>query len=105
MADEIVFTIDDSDLHIPTFSYVCSRCRHEFARTHRACAAFPDGIPMKIWLGQNDHTKSFRGDHGIRFAPLRPEDVDTLRAVAQEKPIPSGISIAELTEQRRRVAS
>jgi hypothetical protein len=103
--DEIAFVIDDSELHIPTFSPVCSRCRHEFARPHRACAAFPDGIPMRIWLGKNDHSKSYRGDHGIRFAPLRPEDIETLKALPEERPIPTGQSIAELTEQRRRVAS
>lgn len=105
MNEEIAFVIDDSELHIPTFSSVCSRCRHKIARPHRTCTAFPDGIPMKIWLGQNDHTRSYRGDHGIRFAQLRPEDIETLRELAQERPIPSGVSVAELTERRQRVAS
>ena len=105
MSDEIAFVIDDSELHIPTFSSVCGRCRHKNARPPRTCAAFPDGIPMRIWLGENDHTKSYRGDHGIRFSPLRSEDIETMHALVEERPIPSGVSIAELTERRRRVAS
>jgi hypothetical protein len=35
------------------------------------CEAFPEGIPDKITEGF-DHTKSFRGDHGIRFEPRTP---------------------------------
>jgi len=36
------------------------------------CRAFQFGegaIPREIWLGENDHTKPFPGDHGIRFTP------------------------------------
>ncbi len=31
------------------------------------CKAFPDGIPIKIFAGHWDHTKSFRGDNGIQY--------------------------------------
>jgi hypothetical protein len=35
------------------------------------CEAFPDGIPDAITKGR-DHSKPFRGDHGIRFEPRTP---------------------------------
>jgi hypothetical protein len=50
-------------------SKVCSKCKHyniEDIETH-TCKAFPDGIPRDIWLGENDHTKLYPGDHGILF--------------------------------------
>ena len=47
MSDEIAFVIDDSELHIPTYSPICSRCRHENLSPIRTCAAFPDGIPKE----------------------------------------------------------
>jgi hypothetical protein len=31
------------------------------------CKAFPKGIPDKIWSGENNHEKPFKGDHGIQF--------------------------------------
>lgn len=33
------------------------------------CAAFPDGIPVEIAYGNNDHTEPFEGDNGIQFEP------------------------------------
>jgi hypothetical protein len=105
MSDEIAYVIDDTELHIPGFSPICSRCRHEILRPHRTCAAFPDGIPMRIWLGEHDHQRPYRGDRGIRFSPHQPEDLDTLDAIAHREISAKGVSIAELTEQRRRVAS
>jgi hypothetical protein len=35
------------------------------------CEAFPNGIPDRITEGF-DHTKPFRGDHGIRFESRTP---------------------------------
>ena len=32
-----------------------------------ACKAYPRGIPKEIAYGDNPHTKSFKGDHGILF--------------------------------------
>jgi len=31
------------------------------------CEAFPNGIPDEIAYGDNDHTKPFKGDNGIRY--------------------------------------
>ena len=31
------------------------------------CAAYPDGIPVEILNGTVDHTKPYKGDHGILF--------------------------------------
>ena len=72
----------------PAFSPVCTRCRHlerDYARRVSAtgpgrCAAFPDGIPLAIWLGQNDHRQSYPGDHGIQFAPMTEADIEALKA-------------------------
>ena len=47
---------------------VCFQCRHFFFFPF--CAAFPDGIPVKIRVGENDHSAPFPGDHGIQFRPV-----------------------------------
>jgi hypothetical protein len=50
----------------------CHGCRH-FAWASLdsdRCAAFPDGIPAAIWLGEHDHAEPFDGDGGVRRAPL-----------------------------------
>ena len=97
--------IDDREVHIPVISKVCDYCRHRVLNPHRTCSAFPNGIPMRIWKGEHDHRRPYRGDHGIRFSSLRPEDIESIEAVASgERPAP-GVSIAELTERRQRVAS
>ena len=62
---------DLADLSVPTFSEVCTWCRHlRDDGADRTCDAFPDGIPMEIWKGENDHRASFPGDGGIVFEPI-----------------------------------
>lgn len=34
------------------------------------CTAFPKGIPKAIDEGRHDHREPYKGDHGVRFAPL-----------------------------------
>jgi hypothetical protein len=61
------FTIDKGH-NTPVYSPVCVFCAHmDPDLRSRTCAAFPDGIPLEIWRGLNDHTKPFAGDNGIRF--------------------------------------
>jgi len=67
--------MDDSEFDY-WFSDVCSHCKHYDVENSKpesngnVCKAFPEGIPDEIWLGKNDHTKPYEGDHGILFDPL-----------------------------------
>lgn len=64
--------LDGEEFSIPVYSEVCTYCRH--LRNYgegRICEAFPDGIPMPIWMGENRHLDPYPGDHGIQFE-LRP---------------------------------
>ncbi len=48
----------DKEFEIPTYSEVCTYCDHLFDYGKgRKCKAFPSGIPLAIWMGENDHTK------------------------------------------------
>lgn len=62
------YVLDDSELTIPGASPVCSFCaRRTFTDIPRSCEAFPDGIPLPIWLGENGHSVSYPGDGGLQF--------------------------------------
>ena len=55
---------------LPPISPTCWDCARWEAGTPevpRRCEAFPDGIPDEIWRGDNDHTKPYPGDNGLRF--------------------------------------
>jgi len=66
MEDDEKITIDVGHDQ-PVVSPVCMFCQRLGSASARTCAAFPDGIPAVIWRGDNDHTKPFPGDDGLRF--------------------------------------
>lgn len=50
----------------------CLQCLHyygDFEKHDQHCAAFPKGIPDKVWKTEFDHNNPFEGDHGVRFVP------------------------------------
>lgn len=57
---------------ISVVSSVCSFCKNfdDSNPIARNCTAFPIGIPLQIWTGENDHRQSFLGDNGILFEPI-----------------------------------
>lgn len=57
---------------ISAVSSVCSFCKNfdDSNPIARKCTAFPNGIPLQIWDGENDHRKRFPGDNGILFEPI-----------------------------------
>lgn len=52
---------------VRAFVMACTSCRHRDRERPYACAAFPEGIPEEIRRGQNDHTRPYPGDNGIRY--------------------------------------
>lgn len=44
---------------------ICHQCVHREGLY--TCAAFPDGIPREILVGDTLHTRPFAGDRGIQF--------------------------------------
>jgi hypothetical protein len=58
---------DDRIFDVPVFSKVCNFCINKDEGLTNTCRAFPNGIPMKIWMSENDHKKPVEGDMGITF--------------------------------------
>lgn len=66
----------DRGYNIPMYSPVCTHCKHLIIKPgERICKAFPGGIPMGIWLGQNKHVKPYPGDHNMQFERVNEEKV------------------------------
>lgn len=50
---------------------VCIDCKHYInEKGEPKCAAFPEGIPEDIWMGEVDHSEPYEGDNGIQFEPI-----------------------------------
>lgn len=64
----------DRDFNDLIYSPVCLPCKHMIDVNKKTCKAFPQGVPKKIWNGDNDHKKSYLGDHGIQFEPRKPQE-------------------------------
>lgn len=67
--DEEKYKLLHEEFEISLVSSVCSLCNNFYRKnaSKRQCAAFPEGIPLEIWKGKNDHTQPFEGDGGIRY--------------------------------------
>jgi hypothetical protein len=54
------------------FSIICTGCKHfneksPFTGKTMTCKAFPKGIPLEIWNGENTHIAAYPGDGGVQF--------------------------------------
>lgn len=59
--------LDWPNMAIPTFSPVCTRCRHLQDGLESWFEASPKSIPTEIWERRYDHTEPNPGDRGIRW--------------------------------------
>lgn len=50
----------------------CISCKHYWMGG--TCKAFPKKIPSEIITGEHDHRKPFKGDNGIRWEPVKPDE-------------------------------
>lgn len=67
MAEKTIL-IDDRELAVPALSEICTFCVHWIVSgSGKSCTAFPNGIPMVIWMGKDNHKKRYPGDQGIIF--------------------------------------
>ncbi|GEM_PF-2746230 len=68
------YAMSDENTHAPNdslgdfqLSGQCWFCIHHFTGTWGACSAFPNGIPIDVYVGQRSHKTPIEGDNGIQF--------------------------------------
>jgi hypothetical protein len=59
----------DHDLELSKYSD-CATCARLTDVAGRACEAFPRGIPLAIWHGEQSHKEPIEGDGGKVWEPL-----------------------------------
>ena len=52
---------------------MCQSCARRLPKSgyRPTCEAFPEGIPLTLYLGQVSHTSPVDGDHGLRWVPKK----------------------------------
>ncbi len=93
----------DKNSHIPIFSDTCTFCRHLDASGERRCAAFPQEIPISIWLGENDHHLPYPGDHGIQFELDNPMAFASKTTKVRKRKIAASMRSALISRLRSRI--
>ena len=65
----------DKDLNIPVYSEVCTLCVHLKSISKKTCDAFPLGIPVEIWNGNNKHAEIHPDqENNIVFEPANKQE-------------------------------
>lgn len=55
-----------------TITPQCINCIHFRQDAPLTCEAFPNGIPMVIFLNEFDHRRPWPGDGNLRYIPITP---------------------------------
>src|SRR5665811_781439 len=68
----------------------CFFCKHYMKPKNKSytCEAFEGYIPAEILSNEFDHTKSYKGDHGLRY-----DDIENIENV-EAKPVKSAVTHA-----------
>jgi hypothetical protein len=100
------FELNERSDDLPIYSPVCFPCRHlditDIAA--RRCRAFPEGIPIAVWIGKHDHRTPFPGDRGVQFEAPTVSDVAALRVQLEQAEREREDALADRRARRRGAA-